>query len=133
MQLVARNQDAQPLRVVAQHVAHAVVVDAERALLRPAGALVLVGLARNRFELDLREVAAVAEAAVLVVDVGDAARHAGGEVATGLAEHRDDPAGHVFAAVVAGALDHRDGARVAHREALPRDAVELRLAGEPSV
>jgi hypothetical protein len=48
------------------------------------------------------------EVAVLVEHIGDAARHAGREVAPGLAEHHDDAAGHVFAAVVAGAFDHRD-------------------------
>ena len=65
----------------------------------------------------------VAEAAVGVVHVGDAAAHAGGEVEPGRAEHDHAAAGHVLAAVVAHALDHRDGARVADREA---------LAGEPA-
>src|SRR5690606_26487188 len=60
-------------------------------------------------------------------------RHPGREVAPGLAEDDDDAAGHVFAAVVAGALDHRDRARVAHREALARDAVEVGLAGDRAV
>ena len=46
-----------------------------------------------------------AEAAVLVEHVGDAAAHAGGEVAAGPAEHDDAAAGHVLAAVVADALD----------------------------
>ena len=67
----------------------------------------------------------LAKRAVLVEHIGDAARHAGGEVAPGLAEHDDDAAGHVLAAVVAGALDDRDGAGVAHREALAGDAAEI--------
>ena len=66
--------------------------------------------------------------AVGIVDVGDAARHAGGEVAPGVAQHDHDAAGHVFAAVVAGAFDHRDRARVAHGEALAGDALEIGLA-----
>ena len=49
------------------------------------------------------------EVAVLVEHVGDAAGHAGGEVAPGRAEHDDAAAGHVFAAVVADAFD--DGVR----------------------
>ena len=87
----------------------------------------------DRFEIDHREVAALGEAAVLVEHIGDAARHAGGEVAPGLAEHDDEAAGHVFAAVVAGAFDHRDGAGIAHREALARDAAEIGLAGDRAV
>src|SRR5690606_5922780 len=42
-------------------------------------------------------------------------------------------AGHVFAAMIAGAFDHRDGARVAHREPLSGDAVEISLAGDSAV
>ena len=66
-----------------------------------------------------------AKRAVLVEHIGDAARHAGGEVAAGAAEHHHHAAGHVFAAVVAAAFHHRDGAGVAHREALAGDAVEI--------
>src|SRR6185312_5754825 len=43
----------------------------------------------------------------------------------GLAEHHDDAAGHVFAAMVAGAFDDRDRAGVAHRETLAGDAAEI--------
>ena len=90
-------------------------------------------LGRHRLELDHRHVAARGERAVLVEHVGDAARHAGGEVAAGAAEHDDDAAGHVFAAVVAGALDHGDGAGIAHREALAGDAAEIALAFDRAV
>ena len=45
----------------------------------------------------------------------------------------DDAAGHVFAAMVAAAFDHRDRARVAHREALAGDALEIGLAGDRAV
>ena len=67
-----------------------------------------------------------AKRAVLVEDVGDAAAHAGGEVAPGRPEHDHAAAGHVLAAVVADALDDGVGARVAHREALAREAAEER-------
>ena len=69
----------------------------------------------------------------LVEHVGDAAAHAGGEVAPGRAEHDDAAAGHVLAAVVADALDDGAGARVAHREALAREAAEERPAGGRAV
>ena len=63
-----------------------------------------------------------------VVDEGDPTRHPGGEVPAGGAEHHDPSAGHVLAAVVAHALDDRGGAGVAHAEALPDHAAQVRLA-----
>ena len=60
--------------------------------------------------------------------VGDAAGHAGREVAADRAEHGDDAAGHVLAAVVADALDDGGRARVAHREALAGAAADEQLA-----
>src|SRR4051794_11081018 len=49
----------------------------------------------------------VARGGVEVEHVGDAAAHAGGEVASRRADHHDAAAGHVLAAVVADALDDR--------------------------
>src|SRR5690606_32129706 len=83
---------------------------------------------RNRLELYHRHVAALGKVAVLVENVGHAARHAGSEVAPGLADDDDDAAGHVFAAVVADAFHHRDRAGVADREALAGHAPEVALA-----
>ena len=71
--------------------------------------------------------------AVRIPDVGDAAAHAGGEVAAGRAEDDHTAAGHVLAAVVAHALHHRDGAGVAHAEALGRHAAEVALAAGGAV
>src|SRR6185312_9053648 len=84
-------------------------------------------------QVDHREVAQRAETAVRIVDVGDAAGHAGREVAPGLPEHRHHAAGHVFAAVVAHALDDGHGARVAHGETLAGHALEVGLAGDGAV
>ena len=64
------------------------------------------------------------EVGVFVEHEGDAAAHAGREVAAGGAEDDDDAAGHVLAAVIADALDDGDRAAVAHREALAGAAVE---------
>jgi hypothetical protein len=47
--------------------------------------------------------------------------------------HDHETAGHVFAAMVADAFDHRDGARVAHGKALARDAAEVALALDGAV
>src|SRR6185503_8796799 len=76
----------------------------------------------HRLEIDHGQIAARAEVADFVEHIGDAARHAGGEVASGGPEHDHHAAGHVFAAMVAGALDHRHRAGIAHRETLAGDA-----------
>ena len=73
-------------------------------------------------------VAAPREVLRRVEHVGDAAAHAGGEVAPGLAEDDDAAAGHVLAAVIADAFDDRRRAAVAHGEPLAGDAAEERLA-----
>src|SRR5690606_28294142 len=93
----------------------------------------LLGVRRNRFELDHGQVAALPEAAVRVPYVGDAARHAGGEVAAGAAQHHHGAAGHVFATVVAGAFDHGGRPRVAHRKTLAGHAVEERFARQRAI
>ena len=75
---------------------------------------------RDAMDVDQLVVVAVDEIAIQVEHVGEAAGEAGAEVEAGAAEHAHHAAGHVLAAVVAGAFDHRDGAGVAHREALAR-------------
>ncbi len=64
-------------------------------------------------------------AAVGVVQVGAAAGHPRPEVGADGAEYDDDPAGHVFAAVLAEALDDRLRAGVAHGEPHPGPADEV--------
>src|SRR5207344_3344542 len=70
-------------------------------------------------------VAEFGEVAAFVQHIGDAAGHAGREVAPGLAQHHDDAAGHVLAAMIAGAFDHRDRTGVTHGKALAGDAAEI--------
>ena len=127
------DQLIEPLGVEAGHVGdidQAVAFEVAGLVAAPLHHLVL---ARHRLEIDHGEVAAPLEVAVLVEHVGDAARHAGGEIAAGRAEHHHHAAGHVFAAMVAGAFDHGDGAGVAHGEALAGDAAEIALAGDGAV
>ena len=119
----------QPLAIVTAHVAHHV----DAAMMIEIARLVIVLPARVLFlehglKLDHRHIAALLERLVLIEHVGDAARHAGREVASGTAEHDHHTAGHVFAAVVARAFDDCDGAGVAHREALAGDTAEIALA-----
>ena len=85
------------------------------------------------FEVDHVEVAEGVEELVLVEDVGDAAAHAGGEVAAGAAEDHDGAAGHVLAAVVAQSFDDRHGAAVADGESLAGQAVDEDLAAGGAV
>ena len=70
---------------------------------------------------------------VAIVDVGDAARHSGGEIPAGGTEDEGHSAGHVLAGVVADAFDHGRGARVAHAEAFGGDAAHQRRARRGSV
>ena len=85
------------------------------------------------FQLDHAEVAVGEEAVVRVPDVGDAARHAGREVAARWPEDHDAAACHVFAAVVADAFDDRAGAAVADAEPLGRPAAEKRFAARRAI
>src|SRR5262249_3904100 len=73
------------------------------------------------------------ETAVLVEHIGDAAAHAGREVAAGSAKHDDAAAGHVLAAVVSDAFDDGAGARVADGEPLARGAAEEGAGGRRAV
>src|SRR5271165_4387268 len=132
-QVMALEQDAQPRGIETQRVTHAVVVDARRALPRPLAGVVLILGQGDGFELDLAVVAKARRAALRVPDIGDAARHAGGEIAAGITDHDDDPAGHIFAAMVAGAFDDGDGTRIAHGEAFAGYALEIRFTGDCAV
>ena len=93
--------------------------------------LVLV-VSVERVELHHFGVAVLGEGAVGVVNPGDAAAHAGGEVAARLAQDEGAAAGHVLAAVVAHAFHHGGGAGVAHGEPLAGlPAHEQRAGGGP--
>ena len=87
----------------------------------------------NLVQVHLAAVAVVGERAVGVVHVGDPAGHSRGEVAAGGPENHRVPARHVLATVVAHALDHGSGARVADAEALGSHPAEERLARGGSV
>src|SRR5690606_23239849 len=93
----------------------------------------LFGVALHPLKLDHGRIAIAPEAALRVPHIGDAARHAGREIAPGGAQHHHGAARHVFAAVVAGALDDRRSARVAHRKAFAGHAAEEGLAAQRAV
>ena len=80
-----------------------------------------------------RIAALLGEVALLIEHVGDAAAHAGGEVAAALAEHHHQAVRHVLAAVIAQAFHHRRRAGIAHREALAGHAVEVGFAAGGAV
>ena len=133
VQVVAFQEDAQAFRIVAQVIAHAVVIDALRALLRTARAILCIRLGADRQNVDLSRVAQRGKAGVRIIDIGDPARHARRKVASGLAQHGHYAAGHVFAAMIAAAFDHGNRARIADRKAFTRDAVEERLTGNRAI
>ena len=88
---------------------------------------------RDPFDIDHRRVAALFEIADFIQHIGDAARHAGGEIAADLAQHDDAAAGHVFAAMIADAFDDGGNAGIAHGEAFTGDATEITFAGNGAV
>ena len=129
---MALDQDPQAFGVKAQQIAHARIEDADGTLL---GKFRIVAAHRlsQLFQLDLGQVAALLEIAGLVINIGDAARHAGGEIAPGLAQHRHHAAGHIFAAMIAGAFDYGHRAGIAHRKTLARHALEIGFAGDGAI
>src|SRR5215469_9925040 len=88
---------------------------------------------RHRLKLNHCQVTTRLERAVLIEDIGDATRHAGREIAAGASKHHDDAAGHIFAAMVAGALDDRNGPGIADGEAFTGHAAEIALAFDCAV
>src|SRR5690242_13242313 len=79
--------------------------------------VVLHALRRDAQQVDQLVVVAIDEVALDVQHVGEAAGHAGAEFEADLAQPHYYAAGHVLAAVVAGAFHHRQRAGVAHSEA----------------
>src|SRR5260370_5248676 len=73
------------------------------------------------------------EVSAFVKNIGDTAAHAGGKISAAGSEHEHQALGHVFAAVVANALDHRSRSGVANREPLTSDSVEKRFAAGGAV
>src|SRR5947209_11636355 len=73
---------------------------------------------RQRLQPDHVEVAGGGEASPQIEHEGRATAHPGGEVAAGGTEDEHGAAGHIFAAVVAQALDDSQRTAVAHGEAL---------------
>src|SRR5712691_3263133 len=78
----------------------------------------------NRFQI----AALLGKISALVKNVGDAPTHASAKISPAGSEHQDQAPGHVFATVVADALDHRGRSGVANRKALTSDSVEKRFA-----
>src|SRR5690606_12196254 len=109
-------------------------LDTDRALLRTAPIALRRSIrCANAEEFDLRQIAALLEIAVLIVDIGDTAAHARCKIAARPAQHRDDTASHIFAAMVACAFHDGDGPRIADREALPGDAIKIGLTRDRAV
>src|SRR5262245_11982465 len=78
-------------------------------------------------------VVAIDEAAIEIEHIREATGEPGTEVESRASEHADDATGHVLAAVIAGSLDDRDRAGVAHREALAGLASGIELTARCAV
>src|SRR5438045_8832376 len=96
-ELVSLEQDAQPFRIIAERMPHSAVVNARRVLRRRAVSPRRAGRS-DALEGNALEIALTFKRRFGVVDVSDAARHAGREVAADGANDADEAAGHIFAA-----------------------------------
>jgi hypothetical protein len=77
---------------------------------------------RDAVNVDQFMIVAVDEIALHVEHVGESAGESGAEVHSRAPEHAHHAARHVFAAVIARALDHGERAGIAHGEAFARGA-----------
>src|SRR6185437_5837673 len=83
----------------------------------------------QRLQVHARKItAAGAEVTLVVIDIGDAAAHAGSKVASCGAKDHNESLGHVLASVIAHAFNNSRSAGVADCESLAGDAVEEDLA-----
>src|SRR5215467_1291002 len=99
-----------PLGILAGQIGHH--VDAAVALEIVVVSKLLLGdlfFLRHRLKLNHCEVTTRLERAVLIQDIGDAARHAGSEITASTPKDDNDASGHVFAAMIAGAFNDRNG------------------------
>ena len=83
--------------------------------------------------LDQLFVQSLVQVMVFIQYIGDAARHTGGKILAGAAEDDDFAACHIFASMLADALDDGCRARIAHTKALARDTVDKRLAARRAI
>src|SRR5215471_222740 len=87
----------------------------------------------EQLELDELRIAAPWKCRLRIVDVRDAAAHAGREIASGFSQDDDASACHVLAAVIADALDDGYCAAVANCEPLARDSPDVGFAARRAV
>src|SRR5262249_43604313 len=123
---MAGDQKMKPCRIVAGEIRHD--IDAAMAI-EIAGLMIRSRVDQLLLEYGLKfdhgQVAQRRESAIVIEHIGNPARHAGRKISSGIAEHNHNAARHVFAAVVARALDNRDGTGIADRETLARNTSKI--------
>src|SRR2546429_2819041 len=82
----------------------------------------------ERMQFDHTHVAPGRETTIFVQHVRQPTTHAGGEIASGFAEHHDQSARHILTSVVADPFDDGSRAAVAYSEPLAGDAAEESFA-----
>src|SRR3982074_1753361 len=88
----------------------------------------------NRFQVNRIQIAALfCEVTTLIENVSHPTAHAGGKISPTSSKHQHQALGHVFAAMVADAFDHRGRPGVANCEPLAGDSVEKRFAAGGAV
>ena len=86
-------------------------------------------------EVDLHHVhiAEIVKVVVLVPNVGNTSRHAGGKVAPSLTEDDDSSSRHILTAVVTGSFEDGNGSRVTHTETLAHLTIDVELSGSGTI
>src|SRR5512143_399765 len=81
-------------------------------------------------DLHIRDVYLGPELVMAVQNIDRAAGHAGAHVQSYVAEHHDGASGHIFAEVMARALNHCSGPAVPYREPLSGHSCGIELAAD---
>ena len=87
-----------------------------------------VALLTKLLHVDELLVEAQIEVVVFIEDVRDAPAHAGSDVLAGRSQDDDTAPGHIFQGMIATAFHDCDRTGVAHRKALPGNAVDIGAA-----
>src|SRR5213596_2032819 len=87
----------------------------------------------NLSRIDHLQITTSCKIALVVDDIGNTAAHARRKVSSGLAEHDNAAARHIFAAMIADTLDDGDRATVPDRETLSGDATDKCFSRSSSI
>src|SRR3972149_9772268 len=87
----------------------------------------------KRFQIHHIEIAALFKIPVTIQHIGNATAHTCGKIAASVAQYHDRATGHVFATMIAYALDHRCCTGISYRKTLPGNTTKITLTTDRAV